>query len=77
MTCNQVCTNHGGFDAAGSAHTGTDVGDHFYPDAIYAGDWMAVECTLSNKGMNWAAVGGVPSGELSEPSCYFHCACNE
>ncbi len=76
MSCNEVCAVHGGFDAAGSQHVGTQVADHFYPDAIYAGDWMDVECTVDNLATTWASLGGLPSGDLSHPSCYFHCACN-
>jgi hypothetical protein len=76
MSCNQVCATHGGFDSAGSTHTGNRVGIHYWPEKEFGIDWMSIECSSIDNNTNWGASGGTPSGNWSNPLCYVNCACN-
>jgi hypothetical protein len=77
MTCNQVCADKGGFDAAGSQHTGNDVGKHFWPGKADGYDWVSVECSSTDNNTNWGANGQWPDGNWTHPYCYVNCACNQ
>jgi hypothetical protein len=76
MTCNQVCQPHGGFDAAGSQHTGNAVGFHFWPNKADGSDWVSIECSSTDNNTNWGANGSAPDPTFSHGACYVNCACN-
>jgi len=77
MSCNQVCSEHGGFDIAGSIHTGNRVGIHYWPEKLFeTTNWEEIECSSTDNNKNWGANGGTPDGDWFHPSCYVNCACN-
>ena len=76
MSCNQTCSEHGGFDIAGSIHTGSRVGIHYWPEKALATNWEEIECSSTDNDKNWGANGGTPDGDWLHPSCYVNCACN-
>jgi hypothetical protein len=76
MSCDEVCSDKGGFDILGSQHNTNDVGMHFYPDKVSGGsDWSAVECSSTDNDTNWPANGEIPEGTWSHESCHVNCAC--
>ena len=77
MTCNQVCSTRGGFDVAGSTHTGNRVGIHYWPEKAFGfPDCMPIECSSIDNNTNWGATGVTPDGNWSHTKCYVNCACN-
>ena len=81
MSCNQVCAEKGGFNAEGSKHVGNEVGKHFWPQKQDGKNGVTIECSSTadspyGPNTNFGANGGVPNGNLSDPSCYVNCACN-
>jgi cysteine-rich repeat protein len=75
LTCEQVCTNHGGFNAAASQHTGNAVGQLFWPDKADGPDWESIECSSVDNDTNWGANGDFPNAFFTHPSCIVNCAC--
>ena len=76
MSCNDVCAPHGGFDVAGSQHTGNAVGMHFWPGKASGTNWVSVECSSTDNNTNWGADGSAPDGNYWHQFCYTNCACN-
>jgi hypothetical protein len=76
MTCTQVCAPHGGFDAAGSRHTGNQVGRHFWPGKRTSNNWVSIECSSTDNNTNWGANGSDPDANFRHNACYVNCACN-
>ncbi len=76
MSCNQVCSEHGGFDIAGSIHTGNRVGIHYWPEKEFGTNWEEIECSSTDNDTNWGANGGIPDGDWVFETCYVNCACN-
>jgi len=76
MSCNQTCSEHGGFDIAGSIHTGSRVGIHYWPEKALGINWEKIECSSTDNNTNWGANGGTPDGDWVLASCYVNCACN-
>jgi hypothetical protein len=75
MTCDDVCSTHGGFDAATSQHSGNQLGMFFWPGKANGSNWVEVECSSTDNNTNWGANGGVPSGTWSHPACHVNCSC--
>ncbi|MBT4291717.1 hypothetical protein HOD41_03425 [bacterium] len=78
MSCNEVCTPHGGFDAVASKHAGNDVGRHFWPDkANGAWNWVSIECSSTDNNTNWGSNNTTPNPDWRFGACYVNCACNQ
>jgi hypothetical protein len=77
MTCNSLCSTHGGFDAAASRHSGNQVGRHFWPGKASGGNWVGIECSSTDNNTNWGANNAAPDGNWSHGACYVNCACND
>lgn len=75
MTCDDVCSTHGGFDAAASQHTGNAAGVFFWPGKNFGSDWETIECSSTDNNTNWGANGAAPLGWWSHPACHVNCAC--
>lgn len=76
MSCNEVCANHGGFDASGSQHEGNDMGMFFYPDKKDDSyNWKSIECSSTDNNTNWGANGEFPDGNWKFQDCLVHCKC--
>lgn len=74
-SCDSVCADHGGYDAAGSTHSGNDLGFHFWPSKADGGDWEEVECSSTDNNTNWGANGGAPDGGWTHGACHLSCSC--
>jgi hypothetical protein len=76
-SCNSACSDHGGFNAAASQHSGNPIGRLVSPGLATIGNWKSVECSDMDAGINWGATGGAPDGNFIHGSCRLHCVCNE
>ncbi|MFT4622728.1 MAG: hypothetical protein ACI8PZ_001384 [Myxococcota bacterium] len=75
QSCDVVCAPHGGYDAAGSTHSGNDIGMFFWPSKADGGTWVEVECSSIDNNTNWGANGGAPDPAWTHVACHANCSC--
>ncbi len=76
-SCNATCAGHGGFNPAGSQHTGNLLGRAFFPLKVSAGNLASVECSSVDNNTDWGATGDLPDGNYANPACYLACSCQD
>jgi hypothetical protein len=67
QSCNEVCATHGGFDTAVSAHNGTEIGEHFYPEYDVWSNLEVIEIVVVGGGVTAirGATGAIPDGDYA------------
>ncbi|EDM75156.1 hypothetical protein PPSIR1_07992 [Plesiocystis pacifica SIR-1] len=77
MTCNELCSTHGGFNSAATQHAGNAIGMFFWPGKTNGSNWETIECSSTDNNTNWGANNSVPQADWSHPACHVNCACNQ